>query len=97
MPFNYGDNTGLCASRGWGLIWIAFGGCRGCDCTRHAPSIAAKATRAIWVITCGTILCLCACGAFWWVLCQWLSHRARAVKVPVRFLPPAWPLRQSEG
>ena len=86
MPFHYGDDTGLYASGGRGLIWIALGGCRGCDCTRHAPSTAAKARG---VITCGTVLCLCACGVFWWVLCQWLSHRARAVKVPVRFLLPA--------
>ena len=27
----------------------------------------------------------------WWVLSQWLSHRARAVKAPIRFPPCAWP------
>ena len=74
MPFNYGDVTGLYASGGQGLICIAFGGCRG---TRQAPSTTAKARGAIWIITCGTVLCQCACGVFQWVLCQWLSHRAR--------------------
>ena len=43
-----------------------------------------QARGAIWVITCGPVLCPCACGVFWWVLCQWLSHRARAVKAPFR-------------
>ena len=69
MPFNYGDDTGLYTFGGWGLIWITFGGCRGCDCTRRAPSTAAKARGAIgWVIRCGTVLCLCACGVSWLVV-----------------------------
>ena len=28
---------------------------------------------------------------------QWLNHRARAVKAPVRFLLPAWPRCRREG
>ena len=57
-------STKVLALGGRGLIWIAFGGCRGGHCTRHAPSIAAKARGAIWVITCGTVVCLCVCGVF---------------------------------
>ena len=45
----------------------------------------------------GCRLWFCACDVLWWVLCQWLSHRARAVKVPVRFPLPAWPRCRREG
>ena len=40
MPFNYGGDTGLYVCGGWGLMRIAFGGCRGCDCNlpRHVYS-----------------------------------------------------------
>ena len=37
MPFNYGDDTGLYASRGQGLKWIAIGECRGSDCYLSRP------------------------------------------------------------
>ena len=39
---------------------------------------------------------VCVCVVLWWVSCQWLSHQSRAVKAPVRFLLPSWPLRRSE-
>ena len=45
----------------------------------------------------GSPVSVCACAVFWWVLRQWVSHRACAVKAPVRFLLPTWPLRRSEG
>ena len=59
MPFNYGDDTGLYASGGWELIWIAFDGCRGCDCDHHAPSTAAKARGALLVIKRYNDWCAC--------------------------------------
>ena len=37
MPFNYGDYTGLYASGGQGLKWIAIGECRGSDCYPSRP------------------------------------------------------------
>ena len=40
---------------------------------------------------------LCPCNVLWWVLCQWLSHQARAVMAPVRFPLPAWPCCRREG
>ena len=89
MPFNCGDDTDVHASGGWGY-GSPLVGAVAVIATCHALSTAAKRRGAIWAITCGVVLCRCACGAFWWVLCKWSSHRACAVMAPVRFLLPAW-------
>ena len=72
-------------------------GCRVNGCTRPAPSTATKARGTIGVTVWGVVLWLCACDGLWWVLCQWLSHRAHAVKAPVRFPLPSWPHCRREG
>ena len=45
MPFNYGGDKGLYASGGWGLIWIAFGGCCDSDCNPSRPVNSRKGQR----------------------------------------------------
>ena len=37
MPFDYGDDTGLYASGGWGLKWNVIGGCLGSVCYPSRP------------------------------------------------------------
>ena len=78
-------------------VCCCFCGCCVSGCTRPALSTATKARGTIWVIMWGTELWLCACAVFWWVLCQWLNHRARAVKAPVQFPLPTWPLRREKA
>ena len=66
-----------------------------CPCcirrTCPAQSTTAKARGTIWVLG-RCRLCLRAYIVLWWVLCQWLSHRARAVMAL-----PAWPCCRREG